>query len=149
MNNNVMRYILLPIIALMMTSEAWGDGFILSGRVVDDEHNPIELASVSCLDQGKVTVTNLKGEFSISLQSSDSVVVKFSMVGFNARKRVFKNPRGKITIEVVLPSMQALGEVVVTEKRRQTTGTERLDIKDRSEERRVGKECRSRWSPYH
>lgn len=130
MNNNVMRYILLPIIALMMTGEAWGDGFILSGRVVDDEHNPIELASVSCLDQGKVTVTNLKGEFSISLQSSDSVVVKFSMVGFNARKRVFKNPRGKITIEVVLPSMQALGEVVVTEKRRQTTGTERLDIKD-------------------
>ena len=23
------------------------------------------------------------------------------------------------------------------------------DIKVRSEERRVGKECRSRWSPYH
>ena len=23
------------------------------------------------------------------------------------------------------------------------------DIQDRSEERRVGKECRSRWSPYH
>ena len=23
------------------------------------------------------------------------------------------------------------------------------DISDRSEERRVGKECRSRWSPYH
>ena len=24
-----------------------------------------------------------------------------------------------------------------------------LDIRPRSEERRVGKECRSRWSPYH
>src|SRR5256885_942078 len=24
-----------------------------------------------------------------------------------------------------------------------------LDLFDRSEERRVGKECRSRWSPYH
>ena len=23
------------------------------------------------------------------------------------------------------------------------------DIRNRSEERRVGKECRSRWSPYH
>ena len=23
------------------------------------------------------------------------------------------------------------------------------DYKERSEERRVGKECRSRWSPYH
>ena len=26
---------------------------------------------------------------------------------------------------------------------------ERLEESDRSEERRVGKECRSRWSPYH
>src|SRR2546429_4456739 len=28
-------------------------------------------------------------------------------------------------------------------------GGEALDHKTRSEERRVGKECRSRWSPYH
>ena len=25
----------------------------------------------------------------------------------------------------------------------------RFAVKERSEERRVGKECRSRWSPYH
>ena len=25
----------------------------------------------------------------------------------------------------------------------------RMLVKNRSEERRVGKECRSRWSPYH
>ena len=24
-----------------------------------------------------------------------------------------------------------------------------MDVRSRSEERRVGKECRSRWSPYH
>ena len=24
-----------------------------------------------------------------------------------------------------------------------------IELKNRSEERRVGKECRSRWSPYH
>ena len=28
-------------------------------------------------------------------------------------------------------------------------GYEVVAINDRSEERRVGKECRSRWSPYH
>ena len=28
-------------------------------------------------------------------------------------------------------------------------GREILDSRGRSEERRVGKECRSRWSPYH
>ena len=27
--------------------------------------------------------------------------------------------------------------------------TKKVDFIDRSEERRVGKECRSRWSPYH
>ena len=26
---------------------------------------------------------------------------------------------------------------------------DRLPLAERSEERRVGKECRSRWSPYH
>ena len=29
------------------------------------------------------------------------------------------------------------------------TAREHGDLKERSEERRVGKECRSRWSPYH
>ena len=28
-------------------------------------------------------------------------------------------------------------------------GRERFKVPERSEERRVGKECRSRWSPYH
>src|SRR5215469_3448912 len=28
-------------------------------------------------------------------------------------------------------------------------GTHQFALEDRSEERRVGKECRSRWSPYH
>ncbi|MFS6558213.1 Plug domain-containing protein, partial [Parabacteroides distasonis] len=56
--------------------------------------------------------------------------VKFSMVGYAARKRVLRHPRGKLNIEVTLPSMAALGEVVVTEKKRQTTGTQQLDVKD-------------------
>lgn len=115
---------------LVATLTASAQSFTLTGRVVDEEQNPIELATVSCLEQGKVAMTNLKGEFSITLASADSVVVKFSMIGYNARKRLFRNPRGKQRIEIVLPSMAALGEIVVTEKRRQTTGTERLDIKD-------------------
>lgn len=123
---------IIAVLTLMLvaTLTASAQSFTLTGRVVDEEQNPIELATVSCLVQGKVAMTNLKGEFSITLASADSVVVKFSMIGYNARKRLFRNPRGKQRIEIVLPSMAALGEIVVTEKRRQTTGTERLDIKD-------------------
>ena len=104
--------------------------FTLTGKVVDEENNAIELASVSCAQQGKMVMTDHKGEFTITLKSQDSVVVKFSMVGYNSRKRVFRNPRGKQNVSITLPSMAALGEVVVTEKKRQTSGTEKIDIKD-------------------
>lgn len=112
-----MRYIILSVMVMMAGCRVFADGFTLTGRVVDEENNPIELATVSCMEQGRMVMTDLKGEFSISLSSGDSVVVKFSMVGYNARKRVFRRPKGKLHVEVSLPSMEALGEIVVTEKR--------------------------------
>ena len=39
--------------------------------------------------------------------------------------------------------------VTGTEGESITTTIKAIAVKDRSEERRVGKECRSRWSPYH
>ena len=104
--------------------------FTLSGVVSDEEGNAIELATVSCLEQGAVTVANLKGEYSLNLKSADSVVVKFSMVGFQTRTRVLHNPKGKQRLMITLYPMKELDEVVVTEKRRQTTGTEQLDTKN-------------------
>ena len=49
-------------------------------------------------------------------------------------------------------ALRAQGErdaraLTVTGRRRADTG--RIRRAGRSEERRVGKECRSRWSPYH
>ena len=41
-------------------------------------------------------------------------------------------------------------EIVVTaQKREQSLQDVPIVVTTRSEERRVGKECRSRWSPYH
>ena len=39
--------------------------------------------------------------------------------------------------------------VVVVAGAGRKPGMTRMDLLKRSEERRVGKECRSRWSPYH
>lgn len=120
-------YIILLLFTVSVAARAQ---FTLKGKVVDKDGKGIELATVSCLEQGKVAVCGLDGSFNIALQSRDSVVVKFSMVGYNSRKRVFRRPRGTVSVNVELSSMADLGEIVVTEKRRQTTGTERLDIKD-------------------
>ena len=121
-----MLFCLLAFLPLSISAQT----FTLTGRVIDEENNPIELANVSCAKQGKLSMTNLKGEFSITLKSADTVTVKFSMVGYNAKKRTFHNPKGKMQIEVMLPSLEALGEVVVTERRRQNTPTEQLTPRD-------------------
>lgn len=125
------KYTILTILLLLMGSTMMhAQSFTLSGTVSDEEGNAIELATVSCLEQGAVTVANLKGEYSLTLKSADSVVVKFSMIGFQTRTRVLRNPKGKQRLLVTLHPMKELDEVVVTEKRRQTTGTDQLNTKD-------------------
>ncbi len=123
------KYILL--MAMLLTSfVALADDFTLKGKVIDEENNALELVTVSCMEQGKVTMTNLEGEFSMTLRSADSVEVRFSMIGYAARKRVFRRPKGRQTVQIVMHPMEALKEVTITERRRQTTSTEQLDIND-------------------
>ena len=121
---------LLLLVMLMTASAAKADDFTLKGKVVDEENNALELVTVSCMEQGKVTMTDLQGEFSITLSSQDSVVVRFSMIGYTTRTRVLRRPRGKQTLLITMQPMEALQEITVTEKRRQTTSTEQLDIED-------------------
>ncbi|MCI5818894.1 MAG: carboxypeptidase-like regulatory domain-containing protein, partial [Paraprevotella sp.] len=78
-------YIILYILCAQITVSA--QSFTLQGKVTDTNNNPVELATVSVLSQGKVAMTNLKGEFSMRLLSADSVVVRFSMVGYKAKTR--------------------------------------------------------------
>src|SRR2546430_1545252 len=57
----------------------------------------------------------------------------------------------QVPVEVRAPRAVTLGLrwlVSYSKARREKTMVERL-MNERSEERRVGKECRSRWSPYH
>ena len=124
------RHILTWCLLLFSSTVLYAQSFTLSGVVSDEDGNGIELATVSCLEQGAVTVANLKGEYSLNLKSADSVVVKFSMIGFQTRTRVLRRPKGKQRLLVTLHPMEALDEVVVTEKRRQTTGTDQLDTKN-------------------
>ena len=126
----MLRNIILALILFLPLCSLQAQEFTLTGRVVDSHDSPIELASVSCLSQGKATMTDLKGHFSISLRSADSVAVKFSMIGYKSKTRILRRPRGKQTLRITLQTMDALSEVVVTEKRRQTTATEQLDIKN-------------------
>ncbi|WP_295422253.1 carboxypeptidase-like regulatory domain-containing protein [uncultured Prevotella sp.] len=115
------KTIIFQIICLLVTVTASAQTFTLQGRVTDENNEPIEFASVSCLKQGKMTMTSLKGEYSMQLHSADSVVIKFSMIGYKAKTRVLRRPRGKQTLQIVLHSDEnKLGEVTVTGKKIET-----------------------------
>lgn len=106
---------------MLVTVTASAQTFTLQGRVTDENNEPIEFASVSCLKQGKMTMTSLKGEYSMQLHSADSVVIKFSMIGYKAKTRILRRPRGKQTLQIVLHSDEnQLDEVTVTGKKIET-----------------------------
>ena len=106
---------------MLVTVTASAQTFTLQGRVTDENNEPIEFASVSCLKQGKMTMTSLKGEYSMQLHSADSVVIKFSMIGYKAKTRILRRPRGKQTLQIVLHSDEnQLGEVTITGKKIET-----------------------------
>ena len=114
----------------MSTLNITADDFTLKGKVIDEEGNALELVTISCAAQGKVTMSNLKGEFSISLNTADSVEVKFTMVGYGVRKRVFRRPKGKMTVQIVMHPAATINEITVTQRRRQTSQMEQLNTKD-------------------
>ena len=119
------------IICLIATLKLMAQEFTLQGRVTDDDNNPVELATVSVVSQGKVAFTSLRGEFSMHLHSADSVAVKFSMIGYKTKVRVLRKPRGKQTLQVVLHTdATMLGDVNVTGEKIQSDQTQEIKIKD-------------------
>ena len=122
-----LKLFILQIICLCAFVSAQAQTFTLSGRVIDENNDPVEFASVSCPKQGKMTMTSLKGDYSLQLQSADSVEIRFSMVGYKTKVRTLRRPRGKQTMQVVLHSSDnALSEVTITGKRIETGQTQEL-----------------------
>lgn len=124
------RQFYITVLLLLCVISVKAQTFTLQGKVTDSNMSPVELATVSVVEQGKMTMTNLKGEFSMQLRSADSVVVRFSMVGYKTKTRVLRRPRGKQTLLIQLYDDNQLAGITVTEKRRQTGSTQQLETKD-------------------
>lgn len=104
--------------------------FTLRGRVTDGEGNPVEFASVTCPSQGRATVTSLQGQYELKLLSADSVVVKFSMLGYRTKTRVLRRPKSTQTLQVTLTEQAStLGEVTVAGQKIQSGQTQDISTK--------------------
>ena len=124
------RLCVILIFIIIIIEPVLSASFILSGKVVDETQTPIELASIVCKSQGRIVTSNLKGEFTMHLKSEDSVIIRISIIGYQTKRLSLKHPKGKITVTIVMPSMNSLGEIFVTKKHRQYGQTQSLDTKD-------------------
>lgn len=124
---NRIKYLFTIATLLLLCIDSMAQTFTLKGRVTDEKMNPVEMATVVVPSQGKVGMTSLKGEFNLTLQTADTVEVKFSMIGFVTKSRKLIKPKGTQTLQVVLKEADnVLGTVTVREIRRQTGQTQTI-----------------------
>ena len=90
---------------------------------------------------GKITL----GEDELTGQARDGFARSGIVRTFQA-VRLFKGLTVSENVEVGFVS-RGIGRSAARRRARDLLAD--FDLSDRSEERRVGKECRSRWSPYH
>ena len=103
----------------------------LRGRVTDEEGKGLPFASVKVEGRAVGTMTTLQGEYSLNFLSDDSVVVKYSMMGFETKEKVMMRHKGRLVWNVQLrQGGTQMGEVVVSEVRRQMGTTQELNTKD-------------------
>src|SRR3712207_6206828 len=83
----------------------------------------------------------------IQIQGQDQVIVNIPGITDQRRAVEVISRTAQLGFYQVLAADR--GQVVPDDEVEATKGEIRESLRERSEERRVGKECRSRWSPYH
>ena len=118
---------------ILLSTGAVAQKVTFKGRITDENHNPIEIASVGVSGASKGTVADLNGNYIFTCESSDSLVLIYSMIGHQTRKRTFKNPTDTITVNVVLPSLGvALQEVEIVDKQKQMGSSQTIALPDQA-----------------
>ena len=103
----------------------------LTGRVYDSDNQPIELATVRVAGTTMGTMTDLKGEYQLSIPAGDSIVVIYSCLGYREEQRQLLNLTKDVSLSVRLnKNSKMLDEVVVATHRRQTSTLQTIDTKD-------------------
>ena len=103
----------------------------LSGRVIDDEQNPVLFAVVKVDGQAAGTTTDLQGRYQLEFSTADTVTVSFSMIGYVTKKKTLVRPKGSLRLNITLQTQSIdMGEVTVKEVRRQMNSTQHLNAEN-------------------
>jgi CarboxypepD_reg-like domain/TonB-dependent Receptor Plug Domain len=107
-------FLLLSVAAFSQKNTA-----TVSGKVVDENENPLPNVSVQVLGQSKGIITNDSGYFKIKVEANKAFALIFSYSGKNAEQRNFLLSEGEeetITIRLI-KGEKTLETVIVTDQR--------------------------------
>ena len=122
--------LMFPILSVMAQEEETGKVH-LKGRVVDENEEPVSLCIVRVEGTAIATTAGLDGTYRLEFQTADSVVLHYSMMGYEPRRRVLKAPKGNLTLNIVMhSSSKVMEELTVADTRRQLGSTQQLNTKD-------------------
>ena len=103
----------------------------LTGRVIDEEQKPLPFVTVKVEGQMAGAVTNLDGRYSFSFATADSIVINYTLIGYEKKSKTLMHPQGKLTWNVTMRSSGTeMGELVVKDVRRQMGTTQELSTED-------------------
>lgn len=124
-----LRLLLFLTFTTLLIATASAQRVKIFGSVRDTHGLPIELASVRIAGTAVVTVSNLRGEYSLYCASSDSVIVVCGMIGYETRKRTLLAPKDSVRIDFILPDYSVMvGEAVVKAQGKQMGTTQRITL---------------------
>ena len=132
MKTRLFKLISFLFLSAFAVSHVFGQEKVkLSGRVIDDEQNPVLFAVVRVEGQAAGTTTDLQGRYKLEFSTADTVVVSFSMLGYETKKRTLIKPRGDLRLNITLQTQRIdMGEVTVKEVRRQMNTTQHLNAEN-------------------
>lgn len=122
------KHIIL-LLALFISTGAIAQRVTFKGKVTNEKSEPIEIATVSIVGEPIGTLTDLQGKYTLDCDSKDTIVIAFSMMGHQTRKRTFHNPKDTITLNITLPTTDySLEGVEVTAQEKQMGSTQEISV---------------------
>lgn len=122
------KHIIL-LLALFFSTGAIAQRVTFKGKVTNEKSEPIEIATVSIVGEPIGTLTDLQGKYTLDCDSKDTIVIAFSMMGHQTRKRTFHNPKDTITLNITLPTTDySLEGVEVTAQEKQMGSTQEISV---------------------
>ncbi|MCM1349285.1 MAG: carboxypeptidase-like regulatory domain-containing protein [Firmicutes bacterium] len=129
--NRLFHHYIFTFLLLFTALGASGADVVIHGKVTDQDSKPVEFATVRIKGTALGATTGLEGDYRLSTAARDTIVVIFTCIGYNEESRTLIKAKGDVTLNMRLrENTKMLGEVEVTEIKKQTGSMQRIDASD-------------------